>query len=49
MDDVILEAITKLKEPRGSSRLAISQYIEVLLFLSLMIWFSIISNIKSSC
>lgn len=28
LDDTILEAITKLKEPRGSSRLAISQYIE---------------------
>ncbi|XP_047956855.1 telomere repeat-binding factor 2-like [Salvia hispanica] len=28
MDDVILEAITKLKEPRGSSRPAIMQYVE---------------------
>ncbi|KAL1537075.1 telomere repeat-binding factor 2-like [Salvia divinorum] len=28
MDDVILEAITKLKEPRGSSRPAIMQYID---------------------
>ncbi|KAH6803376.1 Homeodomain-like/winged-helix DNA-binding family protein [Perilla frutescens var. frutescens] len=28
LDDVILEAITKLKEPRGSSRLAITEYIE---------------------
>ncbi|XP_057784443.1 telomere repeat-binding factor 2-like isoform X3 [Salvia miltiorrhiza] len=28
LDDVILEAITKLKEPRGSSRPAINQYIE---------------------
>lgn len=31
LDDTILEAITKLKEPRGSSRLAISQYIEVMI------------------
>ncbi|PIN13842.1 hypothetical protein CDL12_13537 [Handroanthus impetiginosus] len=28
LDDLILEAITKLKEPRGSSRPAIAQYIE---------------------
>ncbi|CAA0841060.1 Telomere repeat-binding factor 2 [Striga hermonthica] len=28
LEDVILEAITKLKEPRGSSRHAIAQYIE---------------------
>ncbi|XP_047957959.1 single myb histone 6-like [Salvia hispanica] len=28
MGDVILEAITKLKEPRGSSRAAIMQYVE---------------------
>ncbi|KAG6394719.1 hypothetical protein SASPL_145309 [Salvia splendens] len=28
MDDVILEAITKLKEPRGSSRPTIMQYVE---------------------
>ncbi|KAL2522494.1 Telomere repeat-binding factor 1 [Forsythia ovata] len=28
LDDLILEAITKLKEPRGSSRHAIAQYIE---------------------
>ena len=32
MGDVILEAITKLKEPRGSSRAAIMQYVEVLVF-----------------
>ncbi|XP_022886005.1 single myb histone 5-like isoform X2 [Olea europaea var. sylvestris] len=30
LDDLILEAITKLKEPRGSSRHAIAQYIEEL-------------------
>ncbi|KAI3451915.1 hypothetical protein Pfo_008580 [Paulownia fortunei] len=30
LDDLILEAITKLKEPRGSSRPAIAQYIEEL-------------------
>ena len=36
MDDVILEAITKLKEPRGSSRPAIMQYVEVFLFCLLM-------------
>ncbi|KAL2531775.1 Telomere repeat-binding factor 2 [Abeliophyllum distichum] len=28
LDDLILEAITKLKEPRGSSRNAIAQYME---------------------
>ncbi|XP_022843786.1 single myb histone 1-like isoform X2 [Olea europaea var. sylvestris] len=28
LDDLILEAVSKLKEPRGSSRLAIAQYIE---------------------
>ncbi|CAI9111263.1 OLC1v1011443C1 [Oldenlandia corymbosa var. corymbosa] len=28
LDDLVLEAITKLKEPRGSSRASIAQYIE---------------------
>lgn len=32
LDDLILEAITKLKEPRGSSRPAVAQYIEVMIF-----------------
>ena len=39
LDNLILEAITNLKEPRGSSRAAITIYIEVLLFLYLHIMF----------